>query len=95
MVISSKDVVEVALLARLSLSDLEKELYADQLSRIIDHFNELAKIDTTGIEPLDRVLPLTNVLREDEAVASYGREVLLANAPSKEGGFFKVPKIGE
>lgn len=95
MVISIDEVSEVALLARLSLSKEEKELYAKQLSRIIEHFNELKDIDTTDVEPMAHALPVTNVLREDKVVPSLGREALLANAPEREGDFFKVPKIGE
>lgn len=95
MVISIDEVSEVALLARLSLTDQEKELYASQLSRIIEHFNQLKDIDTTNVEPLAHALPVTNVLREDEIRTSPGREALLANAPDREGNFFKVPKIGE
>ncbi len=95
MVISIDEVSEVALLARLSLTEQEKELYASQLSRIIEHFNQLKNIDTTNVEPLAHALPVTNVLREDEVKPSLGREALLANAPDREGNFFKVPKIGE
>lgn len=95
MVISIDEVSEVALLARLSLTEQEKELYASQLSRIIEHFNQLKDIDTTNVEPLAHALPVTNVLREDEVKTSLGREALLANAPDREGNFFKVPKIGE
>ena len=95
MSISIKDVEHVAKLARLALSEDEKRLYAEQLSRIIDNFNELAAVDTTDIEPLAHALPLTNVTREDEAFMSFGREVLMSNAPEKENGFFRVPKIGE
>lgn len=95
MVISIDEVSEVALLARLSLTEQEKELYASQLSRIIEHFNQLKDIDTTSVEPLAHALPVTNVLREDAVKPSLGREALLANAPDREGNFFKVPKIGE
>ncbi len=95
MVITIQDVENVARLARLSLSDAEKELYASQLSRIIENFNELKAVDTTNIEPLAHALPVTNVLREDEIKPSLGRDVLLANAPDREGAFFRVPRIGE
>jgi aspartyl-tRNA(Asn)/glutamyl-tRNA(Gln) amidotransferase subunit C len=95
MTITIQDVEHVARLARLSLSEAEKELYAVQLSRIIENFNELSAVDTTGIEPMAHVLPVVNVLRDDEVKPSLGREVLLANAPSREGDFFRVPKIGE
>lgn len=95
MSITIADVEHVAKLARLALTDAEKELYASQLSRIIESFNELSAVDTTNIEPLAHALPVTNVLRDDEVVPPLGREALLANAPVCEGGFFRVPKIGE
>jgi aspartyl-tRNA(Asn)/glutamyl-tRNA(Gln) amidotransferase subunit C len=92
-VISIKDVEHVAKLARLALTDEEKELYAQQLARIIENFNELKEVDTTGIEPLSQPLPITNVMREDEIVQPPGREILLRSAPAAENGYFRVPKI--
>lgn len=95
MTISIKDVEHVAKLARLALTDDEKRLYAQQLTRIIEHFDALKSIDTEGIEPMAHALPLTNVLREDEVKPGLGRDLLLKNAPDREGQFFRVPKIGE
>lgn len=95
MSISIKDVEHVAKLARLSLTEDEKKLYAEQLGRIIDSFNELSQLDTTGVEPMFHALPIVNVLREDEVVESLGHDKLLANAPAAENGFFHVPRIGD
>lgn len=95
MSISQKEVEEVAKLARLSLTEQEKELFAAQLSEIIEAFRELSEIDTNGVEPMSHALSLVNVLREDEVKASLSRETLMANAPSVENGFFRVPKISE
>lgn len=95
MSISIKDVEQVAKLARLLLSPEEKELYAVQLGRIIEHFNELEQVDTNGIEPLSHALPIVNVLREDVVAGSLGRENLMAGAPEIESGFYKVPRIGD
>ncbi len=95
MSISIKDVEHVAKLARLSLTEDEKKLYAEQLGRIIDSFNELSSIDTTGVEPMSHALPIVNVLREDEVIESLGHDKLLANAPEAENGFFHVPRIGD
>jgi aspartyl-tRNA(Asn)/glutamyl-tRNA(Gln) amidotransferase subunit C len=94
-VIGVKEVEHVAKLARLALTEDEKTLYAQQLGKIMDYFDQLQTVDTTGIEPLAHPLPITNVMREDEVVAPPGREVLLRNAPDKERGYFRVPKIGE
>lgn len=93
--ISIKDVEHVAKLARLALTEDEKTRYAEQLARIIEHFNDLQQIETEGIEPLSHPLRITNVMREDVVVEPPGREILLKNAPAVEKGFFRVPKIGE
>ena len=95
MSISIEDVEHVAKLARLALTEDEKVLYAGQLSRIIDNFNELNSVNTDGVEPMAHALPIVNVLREDEADKSLGREKLMNNAPATERGFFKVPRIGD
>lgn len=95
MSISIKDVEHVAKLARLALTEDEKKRFAEQLARIIDNFNELSQVDTSGVEPLSHALPIVNVLREDEVQESLGREKLMENAPAKENGFFRVPRIGE
>lgn len=93
--ITVEDVEHVAKLARLALSEEEKQLYAGQLARIIDYFDQLKSVDTTGVEPLAHALSIVNVMRDDEVIAPPGRDVLLKNAPDQENGFFRVPKIGE
>ncbi len=95
--ISIKEVEHVAKLARLALSDEEKEMFARQLSDIIDFFSKLQEVDTKGVEPLANPLPpeVVNVLRPDEAKPSPGQEIMLRGSPDKEGTFFKVPKISE
>jgi len=52
------------------------------------------EIDTEGVEPMSHAIPIVNVMREDEVVHEFSREELMANAPLKEDGFFRVPKIG-
>jgi aspartyl-tRNA(Asn)/glutamyl-tRNA(Gln) amidotransferase subunit C len=94
-VISIKDVEHVAKLARLELTEEEKTKYAKQLGDILENFNQLKELDTTGVEPMFHALPITNVMREDEIVTPPGSKVLLANAPAEENGYFRVPKIGE
>lgn len=93
MSISIKDVEHVAKLARLALSEEEKKLFAEQLGRIIENFNELASVDTTGVEPLSHALPILNVLRQDESCICFDHESLIANGPDIEKGFFRVPRI--
>ncbi len=91
--ITIKTVEHVAKLARLTLSAEERETYTDQMSKIIEYFDQLAGINTEGIEPMSHALPVLNVMREDEIVPPAGHEVLLKTAPEKEDTFFSVPKI--
>jgi aspartyl-tRNA(Asn)/glutamyl-tRNA(Gln) amidotransferase subunit C len=93
--ITIKDVEHVARLARLALTDEEKQTYTEQLSRIIEHFRELQSVDTTGVEPLAHALPIVNVMRADDVVQPPGADVMLAGAPDREGDYFRVPRIGE
>ena len=91
--IGIKEVEHIASLAKLALTEEEKALYAGQLAQVIEYFDQLQAIDTTGIEPMAHALSMTNVLRED-TVLPPGK-TLLGVAPEVEGDFFKVPKIGE
>ena len=86
---------DVALLARLQLTVLEKELFARQLKNTIDYINKLNELDTTDIEPTAHVLPIVNVFREDELRPSLLRDKALQNAPEREGNFYLVPRIIE
>jgi aspartyl-tRNA(Asn)/glutamyl-tRNA(Gln) amidotransferase subunit C len=85
----------IALLARLRLTEEEKELFSRQLGSIIDYINKLNRLDTSDVEPTSHVLPIKNVFREDRQGVSSERDEILRNAPSKKGGFYKVPKIIE
>lgn len=93
MALSMGEVEHVALLARLHLSEREKTLFAEQLGFILDYAAKLNELDTEGIQPLEHVLPVANVFREDEVQASPPREEMLANGPLVEEGQYKVPKI--
>lgn len=97
MNITREKVEEVARLARLSLTEEEKERYTAQLASILTYIEKLNQLDTTNVPPTTHVLPLTNVWREDRMEASTlgSPEELLANAPEHEGPFFKVKKIIE
>lgn len=90
----TKEVVEhVAWLARVRLSDEEKEKFARQLSRIIDYFNMISRVDTSNVEPTFHVLELCNVFREDEEAESLPQDVVVRSAHESEDGFIKAPKI--
>lgn len=91
--ITKADVEHVALLARLGLTEEEKEKYTEQLNSILEYAEMLKKLDTTNVQPTAHVLPIHNVFREDVVGKSIPNEVALANSPNKEDGFFKVPKI--
>ena len=93
--ISREQVEHVARLARLELTEAEKESYTIQLGRILEHIGKLRELDTSGVEPTSHVIPLTNVLREDEVRPGLSREEALANAPDAVDGFFRVPRITE
>jgi aspartyl-tRNA(Asn)/glutamyl-tRNA(Gln) amidotransferase subunit C len=97
MKISQKDVGHVARLARLSLSEEEKERYTAQLESILKYIDTLNKLDTTNVPPTTHVLPMSNVWREDQAEPHRlgSPEDILKNAPDAEGPFFKVKKIIE
>ena len=89
------DIEKVAGLARLQLSDEEKEIFQKQLDQILTHMEQLDRLDTTGVEPTSHAIPIHNAFREDEVTSSFPREEVLGIAPSEEDGHFKVPRIIE
>lgn len=93
MAITKKDVEHVAWLARLALTDEEKDMFTRQLSQILEHAGKIAELDTSRIPPTSHVLPVKNVFREDETRPCLSREQALSNAPAKERGMLKIPKI--
>lgn len=95
MKITKKDVEHVAKLARLRLTEEEKEKFGEQLSEILEYVEKLNVLDTAHVEPTSHVVALKNVMREDEVKPSLPVEEVLDNAPAREGKYFKVPKIIE
>lgn len=95
LTISKEQVEHVANLARLTLSEEEKVQFTDQLNRILQAAEKLNELDTTGIEPTSHVLPMSNVMREDEVRPSLPREKVLANAPDQKNGLIRVPAVFE
>jgi len=91
--ITIKDVEHVAKLARLELTEEEKIKFSKQLGDILKYVEQMNEVDTTGVEPMSHAIPIVNVMREDVVVQEQTKEELMANAPSKEDGFFRVPKI--
>jgi len=93
--ITKKEVESVARLARLRLTEEEKEKYTKQLADILKYINKLNELNTEKVEPTSHVLPLSNVFREDRVRPSLEQEEILANAPEAEAGHFKVKKVIE
>ena len=85
------DIEYLTALARMELSEQEKVSLENDLSAIIGYMDVLSQIDTEGVAPMEHVLGLDNVMRADEPVPSYDRELLLGCAPSAEDGFYDVP----
>jgi len=93
MSLTQDEVRHIARLARLGLSDEEVERFRDQLSTILDHFQGLNAFDTEGVPPTAQSFDLTNVERDDTSRPSAPREEVLANAPRKEGAYFRVRAV--
>jgi len=85
----------IALLARLRLTEDEKIIFGRQLASIIGYIDKLNQLDTSTVEHISHVIPLKNIFREDKVGTPLNREVLMENAPSRKGGFYKVPRIIE
>jgi len=97
MKITKSDVEHVARLARLKLTEEEKEKFSGQLESILGYVEKLNAVDTENVEPTSHVVGLKNVWRKDEAkpCPESVREAILGNAPDREGDFFKVKKVIE
>lgn len=92
--ITIKDVEHVAKLARLELTEDEKQKFTKQLGDILKYVEQMNEVDTTGVKPMAHAFDFVNVMREDKVVHEQTKEELMQNAPEEENGFFKVPKIG-
>ena len=90
--ISDETIEYVGILAKLELSDEEKEQAKKDMGEMLDYIDQLNELDTTGVEPMSHVFPVHNVFREDEVTNGDGREDTLANAPLMRDGGFEVPK---
>ena len=94
--ITKEDLEHIGWLSRLELSDEDKDKYSPKLNSILDYFGELDGVDTEDVEPTYHVLPLSNVFREDEVegtTTTLTQEEALSNAPKKQDGFFKAPRM--
>jgi len=91
MAITRDEVLHVARLARLDLTDEEIERFTEQLSAILEAVAKVSELDLADVEPTAHPLDLVNIWAEDEPRPSLPLDDALANAPTREGGFFKVP----
>ena len=95
MKVTKKDLENVAVLSRLRVPEDEQETYIQQMDAILTYMDNLSDVDTENVKPTTYALPMSNVFREDEVKPSLPREAALSNAPLKENGYFKVPKVLE
>ncbi len=95
VVISDETIEYVGILAKLMISDEEKEQAKKDMGNMLEYMDMLNDLDTDGVEPMPHVFPVSNVFREDVVVNEDMREQILANAPAEKDGAFKVPKTVE
>ena len=94
-IISDETIEYVGILAKLELSDEEKEQAKKDMGRMLDYIDKLGELDTTGVEPMSHVFPVHNVFREDVVTNTDDRENILKNAPEEKDGMFVVPRTFE
>jgi aspartyl-tRNA(Asn)/glutamyl-tRNA(Gln) amidotransferase subunit C len=95
MALSREEVLHVAKLARVALSDEEVERLQDQLSQILEHFDVLNTFDTKDVPPTTHTLPLHSVMAKDEPRPSLAQDQVLANAPMAQEGHLRVRAVLE
>ena len=91
-IISDETIEYVGILAKLELSDEEKEQAKKDMANMLDYIDTLNELDTSGVEPMSHEFPVNNVFREDVVTKGDDREEILANAPEAKEGAFVVPK---
>lgn len=90
-IISDETIEYVGILAKLELSEEEKEAAKKDMGRMLDYIDKLNELDTSSVEPMSHVFPVHNVFREDVVVNGDDRENMLANAPEQKDGQYEVP----
>ena len=95
MRLSREEVMHIALLARVGVTDEDVDNTTEQLSNILENFEILREVDTTDVPPTAQSIALQSIMRDDEIAPSLPAEDVLANAPRREGEFFKVNAVLE
>lgn len=93
--ITDETIAYVGILAKLELSDEEKEAAKKDMADMLDYIDKLNELDTEGVEPLSHVFPVENVFREDVVTNGDCRSDILQNAPGEKDGMFKAPRTVE
>lgn len=91
-IISDETMEYVGILAKLDLSDEEREQAKKDMGRMLDYIDKLNELDTEGVEPMSHIFPVNNVFRSDEVTNGDDRKNMLLNAPQKKEGTYMVPK---
>lgn len=94
-IISDETIENVGILAKLELSDEEKEKAKSDMGKMLDYIDKLDELDTSEVDPMSHVFPVNNVFREDIVINGNDRENILKNAPEQNDGAFVVPKTIE
>ena len=95
MKLMREEVLHISRLAKVSLSEADIETFARQLSDILENFAVLEQVDTAGVKPTTQPIPRENLLRADEQAPSISQDAALANAPDREGEFFRIRAVLE
>ena len=91
-IIDDETMENVCILAKLSLSEEEKEKAKAEMQKMLDYVEKLDELDTSSVEPMSHIFEDENVFREDVVTNGDDRDNLLANAPEQKDGCYKVPK---
>jgi len=95
MKLSREEVLHIARLARVALTESEINRLSEQLSQLLENFEALQQVDTSGVPPTSQSITLQNVMKDDKPASSLPASEILANAPRKEGDFFRIHAVLE
>jgi aspartyl-tRNA(Asn)/glutamyl-tRNA(Gln) amidotransferase subunit C len=95
MKLNREQVLHIARLARLGLTEAEVDKFSEQLSKLLEHFEVLQQVDTSDVPPTAQSISLQNVMKDDEVADSLPPDQILANAPRREEDWFKVKAVLE